>query len=97
MYTLDNLPVTDETDIIKAKEFNFLDSIEIENYLNHEDWSLLKIMNEIQEDHGAKYKEESYIFNAIDQDDFIEYILKRYKGKYTFYVYMETRVKIKDN
>ena len=49
-------------------------------------------MNEIQKNHGASYEKESYIFNAIEIDDFVRYIQKRYKGKYNFYIYSEIRV-----
>ena len=42
--------------------------------------------------HGKNYDKESYIFNAIEQDDFMYYIRKRYKNKYTFYIYSEVRV-----
>ena len=92
METYNGLVVVNQKNILKHQEFDFLDTIEIEAYLQHEDWSVLKIMDEIQEDHGAEYKAESYIFNAIEQDDFIDYVHKRFKGKYTFYVYTETRV-----
>lgn len=86
------LTVVDQRNVLRNQEFEFLDTIEIEAYLQHEDWSVLKIMDEIQEDHGAEYKDESYIFNAIEVDDFIQYVHRRFKGKYTFYVYLETRV-----
>ncbi len=90
-----NLEIIEEKDKIIKKEENFLDTIDIENYLKHDDWSVLKIMSEIQEDHGTEYKEESYIFNAINIDDFIDYVSKRYKSKYKFYMYSEIRVEQK--
>ena len=92
MPTYHNLPVYFNKDTIQDEEFKFLDSIDIENYLKESEWSVLKIMSEIQEDHGSKYEKESYIFNAISPDDFMEYVKKRYKGKYNFYIYSEIRV-----
>ena len=96
MKICDDISVIEQTEIIKQQELDFLDTLELENYLKNSEWSILKIMDEIQEDHGSKYKKESYIFNAIEPSDFIEYIHKRYKGKYEFYTYIETRVKIND-
>lgn len=90
--TYDELPILKEDDVLREQELQFLDTIEIEEYLKHGEWSVLKIMNEIQKNHGAAYEKESYIFNAIEIDDFVRYIQKRYKGKYNFYIYSEIRV-----
>ena len=87
------LPVVANKDILKEQEFAFLDEIDLHNYLEKEDWSITKIMSKIQEDHGSKYTKESYIFNAIEAEDFMEYIRQRYKGEYNFYLYTEIRVK----
>ena len=92
MQVYDGLEVITDQDKLQKQEFKYLDTIDLEWYLKHSDWSILKIMDEIQEDHGKNYDKESYIFNAIEQDDFMYYIRKRYKNKYTFYVYSEVRV-----
>ena len=89
------MSVIDYNDLMKQQEFDFLDSIDLEEYLKHGEWSILKIMNEIQKNHGAAYEKESSIFNAIEQDDLMKYIRKRYKGKYDFYCYTEIRVIVK--
>ncbi len=90
---IDGLSCISERELLQRKEFAFLDSLEgLDNYLKKPEWSLPKIMSEIQEDQGARYKDESYIFNNINQDEFMEYIRKRYKGKYKFYIYTEVRV-----
>ena len=46
--TYDELPIIDYNELVKQQEFEFLDSIEIEEYLKHSEWSILKMMNEIQ-------------------------------------------------
>ena len=90
---IDGLSCISERELLQRKEFAFLDSLEgLDNYLKKPEWSLPKIMSEIQEDQGAQYKDEAYIFNNISPDEFMEYIKKRYKGKYKFYVYTEVRV-----
>ena len=92
MIDCNDIPVLYEADILREQEFNFLNTIDIEEYLKHGEWSVLKIMNEIQKNHGAAYEKESYIFNAIKINDFMRYVNKRYKGKYNFYEYSEIRV-----
>lgn len=91
------IPTISHTSEILAQEIQFLDTLELDNYLKQPEWSLEKIMSEIQEDHGSKYEKESYIFNAMTPDDFMRYIRQRYKGKYDFYIYAEIRAKAVDN
>ena len=42
MIVYDNLPVLKEDDVLREQELQFLDTIEIEEYLKHGEWSVLK-------------------------------------------------------
>ena len=89
-----NYDVIHDHDILQQQEFEFLDSIkDLETYLQQADWSIHKIMDQIENNCGASYTKESSIFNCITADDFIEYLRKRYKGKYEPYYYMECRLR----
>jgi len=62
-------------------EFEFLDSIDLDKYLiNNKE--VYDIMQEIEKDYKGKFY-DSFIFNCISCDEFIDYIQKRYP-KITF-------------
>lgn len=75
----------------QEKEKAFLDSIDLKKYLT-KDKPIYEIMDEIYDDCNDMYKEEDDIFNCMDQYDFMDYLMIRYKSLY-FYEYSEMRVR----
>lgn len=75
-----------------AKEEAFLDTIDIIPYLER-DKEISLVIDEIETDYGEgkEYKEEPYLFNCMGEDDFINYLIKRYPN-FKYYEYSEYRV-----
>lgn len=73
-------------------EKTFLDTIDLLPYLK-KDKDILDAMDEIEADYGegAIYKEEPYLFNYMNCDEFIEYLRKRYPN-FRYYEHTEYRV-----
>ena len=76
----------------QEKEKAFLDTLDLTKYLT-DDKSIYTIMDEIYDDHNSEYQEEDGIFNCMDQYEFMDYLMIRYKGLY-FYEYSEMRVRM---
>lgn len=75
----------------QEKEKAFLDTLDLTKYLIN-DKPIYDIMDEIYNDHNEEYQEEDDIFNCMDQYDFMDYLMIRYKSLY-FYEYSEMRVR----
>ena len=63
-------------------EFEFLDSIDLKPYLK-DFANVWNIMQKIQEEHGKDYY-EGLVFNCIDEDEFMDYLKRRYGSKIYF-------------
>lgn len=73
----------------QAKEKKFLDTKDLTQFII-KDKNISDIMDEIEGDFGKEYSEEPYIFNCLDSNEFMEYLIQRYNVK--FYEYTENRV-----
>lgn len=67
---------------LQNDEYEFLDSIDLKPYLKNFA-NVWNIMNQIQKDHGKNYY-EGLIFNCINEDEFMDYLKKRYGNKIYF-------------
>lgn len=68
-------------DVVKLQneEFEFLDTIDIKQYIPKVgEIDVFDLMHIIENNHGKDYR-EPYIFNAIGEDEFIDYLKRRYK------------------
>lgn len=74
----------------QAKERAYLDTKDLKPFIE-KDKSVYDIMEEI-EDTFDDYKEEPFIFNCMDHNEFIEYLQNRYEDV-KFYTYEDERVR----
>lgn len=73
----------------QTKEKAFLDTLDLKPYLKpHTD--IATIMDKIQDIFGHKYKEEKFVFNCMDQFEFMDYLRQKYD--ISFYEYCEYRI-----
>lgn len=64
------------------EETKFLDTIPIEKYLE-DGKDIYDIEDEIERDYG-EYRPEKIVFNYMNTDEFLDYLVKRYHIKYTY-------------
>lgn len=66
------------------KELSFLDTLPLENFIEKEK-DVSKMMSEIEETYFKKYpyQEQKFIFNNTSEDEFMDYLKKRFN--ITFY------------
>jgi hypothetical protein len=61
----------------QAKEKAFLDTKDLKPFLK-KDRGIYDIIDAIEDTFGKDYTEESFIFNCMDSNEFIEYLEDRY-------------------
>lgn len=61
----------------QKKEKSFLDTLDLTKHINSGK-KITDIMDEIAEEYGEQYQEESFIFNCMDSYDFMWYLKDRY-------------------
>lgn len=76
----------------QKQECKFLDTLDLKPFLE-KDKSVYDVMEEIEDKYGDQYTEESFIFNCMDHNDFIDYIQERYNKDIRFYEYTDWRVR----
>lgn len=68
----------EESKKLQNEEFEFLDTIDIKQYIpKTKEIDVWNLMQTIENNHGKDYR-EPFIFNLIDEDEFIDYLKKRY-------------------
>lgn len=59
-------------------EKSFLDKIDLKPIIEKNDFSIKKIMEDIELQYGYMYTEEPVIFNCLSKESFKHYLIKRY-------------------
>jgi hypothetical protein len=65
-----------DRDII-AQEFDFLDTIDLNNLINEaldNSYTIYELMDKIEDRYGEQYDKEDFIFNNIDAFEFMNYL-----------------------